>query len=158
MDYAKVATTVFTPIEYGTVGVSEDDVLVEKPGVGEKTYNANINNTYEYQTLKPGIAVYHKTFTPLEWTLTHARDNTSCYMKIIVDETDDERILGFHYVGPNAGEITQGFALAVRLGATYEDLRDTVGIHPTSVERFCIMKPEDKKELEPVSTEFKGIE
>ena len=152
MDYEKVATTVFTPIEYGTIGKSEDECLTDKLFVeGEKKYVDNVNNTYQYKTLKEGIVVYRKNFTPLEWSLTHARDATQCYMKIIVDENDHGLIIGLHYVGPNAGEILQGFALAIRLGATYEDLQDTVGIHPTSVERFCIMKEADKGELVPVS-------
>ena len=51
-------------------------------------YNPNVNNTYEYQQLKPGVAVYRKSFRPLEWSLTHEREgqHTDCYMKIIVDE------------------------------------------------------------------------
>jgi len=45
-------------------------------------------------------------------------------------------VLGMHYLGPNAGEVIQGFGTAVRLGATYDDVYSTVGIHPTTAEKF----------------------
>jgi thioredoxin reductase (NADPH) len=46
------------------------------------------------------------------------------------------QVLGFHYLGPNAGEITQGLGIAIKKGVTYEDLMSTVGIHPTVAEEF----------------------
>ena len=48
--------------------------------------------------------------------------------------------MGLHYVGPNAGEVVQGFAVAVKLGATKADFDDTVGIHPTVAEEFTMLK------------------
>jgi len=156
MDYTKVATTVFTPLEYGTVGVTEDDVL-ESDGsdVSQLAYSDSTFDTYRGRKLRAGVAVYRKFFQPLEWTIVHHRQPTKCYMKIIVDENDAGRLLGVHYCGPNAGEIMQAFSLALRLGATFDDLKDTVGIHPTSVERFCIMKDADKGELASFSPEAK---
>lgn len=53
----------------------------------------------------------------------------------MVDAASD-KVLGWHYVGPNAGEVTQGFALAVKLGASKADFDNLVGIHPTSAEEF----------------------
>ena len=50
-----------------------------------------------------------------------------------------ERVIGFHLLGPNAGEITQGFALAIRLGATKADFDGVVGIHPTTAENFTTL-------------------
>ena len=50
-----------------------------------------------------------------------------------------ERVVGFHIMGPNAGEITQGFGLAMRLAATKEDFDATIGIHPTCAENFTTM-------------------
>lgn len=47
-----------------------------------------------------------------------------------------EEVLGIHYLGPNAGEVMQGFAAAVKLGATRADIRATVGIHPTTAEEI----------------------
>lgn len=55
-------------------------------------------------------------------------------MKIICLKPQDMAIIGFHYFGPNAGEVTQGFAAAVKLGITKADLDATVGIHPTCAE------------------------
>ena len=60
-------------------------------------------------------------------------------MKVIVDESDG-RVRGIHYLGPNAGEILQFASLAVRCGATFDELYDTVGIHPTCAEVFTILK------------------
>ena len=57
--------------------------------------------------------------------------------------TDGGRIVGLHYCGPNAGEVLQGFSLAVRLGASYNDLRETVGIHPTCAEMLTLVQSKD---------------
>ena len=73
------------------------------------------------------------------------RDERSM-MKIIVD-ADTDRVLGVHMVGPDAGEIIQGMAVAVKMGATKADFDATVGIHPTSAEEFVTMReavPEDQ--------------
>lgn len=61
--------------------------------------------------------------------------------KLIVhkEREDVERVVGFHYLGPNAGEVTQGFGLALQYGATKEDFDTLVGIHPTTAENFTIM-------------------
>lgn len=118
MDYKMIPTTVFTPIEYGTVGYSEDDAMKE---FGEDD-----------------IEVYHGFFTPLEWTVTDHR-SANCYAKIIVRKSDMDRVIGFHIVGPHAGEITQGWAAAVRMGATYDDFVETIGIHPTISEEFTTL-------------------
>lgn len=57
------------------------------------------------------------------------------------------RVVGFHYLGPNAGEVTQGWAAALRLGATYESFMSTIGIHPTVAEevRGCICRRHKRK-------------
>lgn len=57
-----------------------------------------------------------------------------CYLKLVTDVTQNEKVLGFHILAPNAGEITQGVALAVKVGITKEQLDNTVGIHPTVAE------------------------
>ena len=117
-DYKMVATTVFTPLEYGTVGYAEEDARKE---FGDAA-----------------IDVYHSNFWPLEWTVAHRPEN-SCYVKLVVNIEDDERILGFHYLGPNAGEVTQAFAGMMKLKATKADMEDLVGIHPTCAEIFTTM-------------------
>jgi glutathione reductase (NADPH) len=60
-------------------------------------------------------------------------------MKLVVDGTTD-RVLGVHMVGPDAGEILQGFAVALNAGATKADFDRTVGIHPSSAEEFVTMR------------------
>ena len=106
-----VASTVFTPLEYGFVGLSEAEAM-------EKLGEENID-------------VFHLKFTPLEWALPHfARER--CYVKVIVDEAD--KVIGFHILAPNAGEITQGIAIAMRAGVTKAMLDETIGIHPTVAE------------------------
>jgi glutathione reductase (NADPH) len=60
-------------------------------------------------------------------------------MKLVVDGNTD-KVLGAHMVGESAGEIIQGVAIAVKMGATKKDFDATVGIHPTSAEEFVTMR------------------
>jgi len=115
MNYQNVPTTVYTPLEYGCVGYTEEEA--------------------EAKFGKKSIEVYHTYFTPLELTLPHRGEN-SCYAKLICNKDDDERVVGLHICGPQAGEMTQGFAVAIKCGATKDDFDDTVGIHPTNAEQF----------------------
>ncbi|XP_032155692.1 thioredoxin reductase 1, cytoplasmic isoform X1 [Sapajus apella] len=119
-DYENVPTTVFTPLEYGACGLSEEKA-VEKFG-------------------EENIEVYHSYFWPLEWTIP-SRDNNKCYAKIICNTKDDvsERVVGFHVLGPNAGEVTQGFAAALKCGLTKKQLDSTIGIHPVCAEVFTTL-------------------
>ncbi|XP_013931622.1 PREDICTED: thioredoxin reductase 1, cytoplasmic-like [Thamnophis sirtalis] len=117
-DYINVPTTVFTPLEYGACGYSEEKAI-ERFG----------NNRIE---------VYHSYFWPLEWTVP-SRDNNKCYAKIICNVLDRNRVIGFHVLGPNAGEITQGFAAAIKCGMTKEQLDSTIGIHPVCAEIFTTL-------------------
>merc|ERR1719399_657869 len=124
MSYEKVPTTVYTPLEYGCVGYTEEEA--------EKVFGAG--------GLKAdtGIEVFHTYFKPLEWTVPHRGDN-ACYAKLICNKADSMRVVGLHVCGPNAGEMTQGFAVALKCGATKADFDRTVGIHPTNVEQFTTM-------------------
>ncbi|KAF1501836.1 Thioredoxin reductase 3, partial [Eudyptula minor novaehollandiae] len=117
-DYINVPTTVFTPLEYGSCGLAEERA-VEEYG-------------------KQNLEVYHSLFWPLEWTVP-GRDNNTCYAKIICSKHDNNRVIGFHVLGPNAGEVTQGFAAAIKCGLTKELLDETIGIHPTCGEVFTTM-------------------
>jgi len=118
MSYQNVPTTVYTPLEYGCVGLTEEEA--------EKTFGAD------------NIEVYHSYFKPLEWTLPHRGDN-ACYCKLVCNTLDSERVVGLHVCGPNSGEMTQGMAVAVMCGATKKDFDRTVGIHPTNVEQFTTL-------------------
>ena len=93
------------------------------------------------------IKVYHSKFVPLEEALNsreHHADKESlkhkAYVKIICDTADDERVLGIHYAGPNAGEVMQGYAVAIKLGLKKRDLDRTIGIHPVNAEEFVVLK------------------
>ncbi|XP_075852065.1 thioredoxin reductase 3 [Microcebus murinus] len=117
-DYINVPTTIFTPLEYGCCGLSEEKAIeIHK---------------------KENLEVFHSFFWPLEWTLA-GRENNTCYAKIICNKLDHDRVIGFHVLGPNAGEITQGFAVAMKCGLTKQLLDDTVGIHPTCGEVFTTL-------------------
>jgi len=117
MNYDMVATTVFTPIEYGCVGLSEEDA---RAAYGES------------------VEVYHGYYNPLELTVPH-RAQDRCYMKVIVNMDDFDKVLGMHVVGFHAGEIIQGYALAMKMGITKGQLDALVGIHPTSAEEFTTL-------------------
>ncbi|CEG48670.1 thioredoxin reductase 1 [Plasmopara halstedii] len=122
MDYDKVCTTVFTPIEYGCCGLSEE---TSKGRYGEDN-----------------IEIYHTNFVPLEWSLsseTRTASN-SCYIKVVCDKSRDKFVLGFHYLGPNAGEVMQAMGLAMRLRFTYDQMVNTVGIHPMTAESLTILE------------------
>lgn len=96
-----------------------------------------------YRTLKKPVQcvqpvvlfpqIFHSNFKPLEWTVPGHGDN-DCYAKLVCNKSDSMRVVGFHVIGPNAGEVTQGFALGMRLGATKRDFDMTIGIHPTNAE------------------------
>uniref|UniRef100_A0A8C2S9X6 Thioredoxin-disulfide reductase n=1 Tax=Capra hircus TaxID=9925 RepID=A0A8C2S9X6_CAPHI len=118
-DYVNVPTVVFTPLEYGCCGYSEEKA-------GEVCQAEN-------------LGVYHTLFWPLEWTVA-CRDNNTCYAKIICNKLDNDRVIGFHVLGPNAGEITQGFAAAMKCGLTKQLLDATIGIHPTCGEVFTTLE------------------
>jgi len=127
-DYDKIPTTVFTPLEYGCIGFSEEDAM--------KRYGPD------------DIEVYHSGFSSFESAIPK-RDNNKCYAKLVCLKSDKERVIGFHYLGPNAGEITQGFALALKLGATKDHFDSLIGIHPTIAENFTTLGVTKSSGVEP---------
>ena len=114
MDYQNVATAVFCQPNIGTVGLTEQEARAQ----------------YD-------VEVYRSRFRGLKNTLTGSAEQTM--MKMIVDRASD-RVLGVHMVGPEAGEIIQGMAVAIKSGATKAVFDATVGIHPTSAEEFVTMR------------------
>jgi thioredoxin reductase (NADPH) len=116
MDFNLVPTTVFTPLEYGSVGLSEEDAIRK---FGEDN-----------------IKIYKKNYYVLEYSLGPRKTLDQCFIKLICNAADNERVVGFHYCGPNAGEVTQGVGVAMRFGPTKEDFDNTVGIHPTTAEEM----------------------
>ncbi|KJH42429.1 thioredoxin and glutathione reductase [Dictyocaulus viviparus] len=129
-EYDEVPTTVFTPLEYGCCGLSEE-------------------NAYERYG-KEDIIIYHAVFFPLEYTVAERMDKDHCYCKLICLKSEKERVLGFHILAPSAGEIAQGFGIALKLGATKSDFDRLIGIHPTVAESFTtlyLVKKEGEAEL-----------
>lgn len=118
-DYNNIPTTVFTPLEYGCIGLTEEKAI--------EMYGAD------------DIEVYHTNYVPLEFTVAQRRAK-ECYVKLICLKSQNEKVIGFHYAGPNAGEVTQGYAVALRLGAKKEDFDNTIGIHPTCSEVFTTLQ------------------
>ncbi len=117
-DLELVPSAVFSQPPIGTVGLSEDEAL-EKYGE---------------------VDIYQSRFRPLRHALSGREERT--LMKLVV-VTATQRVVGVHMVGPDAPEIVQGLALALRLGATKADFDATLGIHPTSAEEFMTLR--DKK-------------
>ena len=115
MDYTNVPTTVFTPLEYGSVGYSEEDAKIK---FGEDE-----------------IKTYHTSFIPLEWQFNKVFERMA-YVKILVRASND-KVVGYHVCCPNAGEITQGIGIAFQCGLTKTQLDSCVGIHPTVAEE-CV--------------------
>jgi glutathione reductase (NADPH) len=113
--YLNVPTAVFSTPNCGTVGLSEEEAR-------ERNYRVNI---------------YRTAFRPLKHTLTGSDERTM--MKLVVDQTTD-KVLGCHMVGPEAGEIIQGLAVALNCGATKAQFDATIGIHPTAAEEFVTMR------------------
>jgi glutathione reductase (NADPH) len=114
-NYMNVPSVVFGQPNLGTVGLTETEA--------RERYTQ--------------IDVYKTTFKPLKHTLTGRDERTM--MKIVVDRTTD-KVLGCHMVGPEAGEIIQGLAVAMNCGATKAQFDATIGIHPTAAEEFVTMR------------------
>lgn len=115
MSYEYIPTAVFTHPNIGTVGYSEEDAR-EKFGQ---------------------IRVFRSEFRPLKHTLSGS--SARVFMKLIVDVATD-KVVGMHMVGDDAGEIIQGFAVAVKAGVTKAVFDSTIGIHPTAAEEFVTMR------------------
>jgi pyruvate/2-oxoglutarate dehydrogenase complex dihydrolipoamide dehydrogenase (E3) component len=126
-----VPTTVFTPSEYGSVGLSEEEAV--------KQYGAANIDSYLYEWPSLERAALHRE-KPSDRRIDEGdvEQGNNCFTKLVVHKAGGlEKVVGFHFIGANAGEVTQGFALAVKLGATKQDFDDLVGIHPTDAEALC---------------------
>jgi glutathione reductase (NADPH) len=115
LDYEFIPTAVFTHPNIATVGLTETQAR-EKYGA---------------------VRVFRTDFKPLKHTLSGNEERT--LMKLLVDAASD-RVVGLHMVGPEAGEIVQGFAVAMRAGATKAVFDATIGIHPTAAEEFVTLR------------------
>lgn len=115
VDYHNIPTAVFCQPNIGTVGLSEEQA----------------------RELHAHIDVYVSSFKPMKHTMSGRNERSM--MKLVVDK-DTDRVLGAHMVGPDAGEIIQGLAVAIKAGATKSVFDGTIGIHPTAAEEFVTMR------------------
>jgi glutathione reductase (NADPH) len=115
MDYDLIPTAVFTQPNVGTIGLTEQQAREQH---GE-------------------ITVYRSDFKPMKHTLSGSDERS--FMKLIV-ATATDLVIGLHIVGEGAGEMLQGFAVAIKAGATKADFDATIGIHPTSAEELVTMR------------------
>ena len=113
--YSNIPTAVFSNPNFACIGLTE--------GEARKKFKK--------------IDVFTSHFKPLKYSLSKLNDKV--YIKLIVNSVND-KIIGLHYLGENAAEIIQGFAVAVVKGLKKSDLDDTIGIHPTSAEEIVTMK------------------
>jgi glutathione reductase (NADPH) len=116
LDYNSIATVVFTHPPIGTVGLTESEARA-KYGDAVKAYVAD--------------------FTPMYHALTTRKTRTDMKLVCVGPE---QKIVGCHVIGTGADEMLQGFAVAIRMGATKRDFDDTVAIHPTSAEELVTMR------------------
>ena len=116
LEYSMIPTVVFTHPPIGTVGASEAEARAQ---YGD------------------GVKVYVADFTPMYHALTERKTHTDMKLVCVGPE---QRIVGCHIIGTGADEILQGFAVAIRMGATKRDFDDTVAIHPTSAEELVTMR------------------
>jgi len=115
LDYEYTPTAVFTHPNVGTCGYTEAEARMK---FGK-------------------VTIFSSEFRALRHTLSESKERT--FMKLVVDQASD-KVVGLHMVGPDAGEIVQGFAVAMRAGATKALFDSTIGIHPTVAEEFVTMR------------------
>lgn len=115
VDYQHIPTAVFSLPNIGTVGLTEEQAREQ----GHE------------------LKIFESRFRPMQLTLTEDHEKT--LMKLVVDASTD-RVLGCHMVGPDAGEIIQGLAVALKAGATKQVFDETIGVHPTAAEEFVTLR------------------
>jgi glutathione reductase (NADPH) len=115
LDYGLIPTAVFSLPNIGTVGMTE--AAAREAG--------------------HAVRIFESRFRPMKLTLSGGQEKT--LMKLVVDAATD-RVLGCHMVGPDAGEIVQGLAVALKAGATKRVFDETIGIHPTAAEEFVTLR------------------
>ncbi|TVQ35567.1 MAG: glutathione-disulfide reductase [Geminicoccaceae bacterium] len=116
VSYANIPTAIFANPPMSQVGLTEDQAR---------------------ERFGDDLDVYYAEFKAMRFSLTDRAEKTM--MKLVVQASTD-RVVGLHMVGQDAPEIVQGFAVAVRMGATKADFDATIGIHPTAAEEFVTLR------------------
>lgn len=120
VDYSNIPSVVFSHPPIGSVGLSE----------------AQARSQYGEQ-----VVVYQSQFTPMRYALSEHSASTA--MRLICTGPE-ERVVGIHIIGDGADEMLQGFAVALKMGATKADLDNTIAIHPSSAEELVTMKAQNR--------------
>ncbi len=116
LDYRNIPTVIFTHPPIGTIGMTEAEAREQ---YGED------------------VRIYESQFTPMYYALGEHKPQTR--MKLVT-AGPEEKVVGCHLIGDGVDEMLQGFAVAIRMGATKQDFDDTVAIHPTSAEELVTMR------------------
>jgi glutathione-disulfide reductase len=119
VDYDNIPSVVFSNPPIGTLGLTEDEA--------RRRHDRD-------------VTVYTSSFTPMRHALS--AHGTETAMKLVCTG-EEEKVVGIHIIGDNADEMLQGFAVAVKMGATKSDFDNTIAIHPTSAEELVTMKVPD---------------
>lgn len=117
LEYEYIPTVVFSHPPIGTIGLTEEEAA--------KKYGTS------------NVKIYRSEFTPLYYAIT--KHKVKCHMKLVC-AGKDEKVVGLHVIGQAADEMLQGFAVAVKMGATKAQFDDCVAIHPTVSEEFVTMR------------------
>jgi len=123
VDYENIPSVVFSHPPVATVGMTQ--------ARAEERYAGK-------------VSVYSSEFTPMRYALAARGSRTA--MKLVC-AGDDEKVVGIHIIGDNADEMLQGFAVAVKMGATRADFNNTIAIHPSSAEELVTMKTPDRRDV-----------
>ncbi|GMR07436.1 MAG: glutathione-disulfide reductase [Gammaproteobacteria bacterium] len=116
LDYENIPTVVFSHPPIGSVGLSEEQA---------REIHGN------------AVKIYQSRFTPMSHAFTRHKVQTA--LKLVTVGAQ-EKIVGCHVIGPGADEMLQGFAVAIKMGATKKDFDNTVAIHPSSAEELVTMR------------------
>tara|TARA_R110002110_G_scaffold65206_5_gene180094 strand:- start:37781 stop:39130 length:1350 start_codon:yes stop_codon:yes gene_type:complete len=117
VDYQNIPTVIYSHPPIGSVGLSETQAIAEHGQDNIKIFNAN--------------------FTPM--LSSFSEDKIPCVIKLIIQKSND-KVIGCHLIGDFADEILQGFAVAIRMGATKADFDETMAIHPTVSEELVTLR------------------
>jgi len=130
MDYATIPTVVFTHPPIGTVGLTEREARQRASETGE------------------AVTVYESHFRNLMYGMMPEEEKLKTHMKLIC-LGEQQRVVGLHMIGEGADEMLQGFAVAIKMGATKADFDNVVAIHPTASEEFVTLKTPRKDSDKP---------
>ncbi|XP_053179946.1 glutathione reductase, mitochondrial isoform X2 [Scomber japonicus] len=117
LDYSSIPTVVFSHPPIGTVGLTEEEAIKSRG--------------------KENVKIYKTSFTPMYHAITTRK--SQCIMKLVC-VGKEETVVGLHMQGLGCDEMLQGFAVAIKMGATKSHFDKTIAIHPTSSEEFVTMR------------------